>query len=236
MTEIQANNKNELTEILSKMDIRVPARTEGRETVHCETWSICHLMATLATHEKLIFPLELMKTERPDYILKMGPKFIGIEITELTNSDYARATTLPEHFVEGTVIDPSLFKWNSRKRSLNNLRKIALKKELTGPGWESDSVEIEYANAVHDVVIGKTKKLNSDGFKKLSDNYLLIYCNLTLPFLDVDKSNRFMVDKLNNYWGKNSFSSIYVEKDDIFIHYSIESTECMKLKNLWSNG
>ena len=68
MTNIKASDKIDLEAILSKIDIRVPARTEGREVIHCEKWAICRFLATLSTCDRLIFPIELTKSERPDFV------------------------------------------------------------------------------------------------------------------------------------------------------------------------
>ncbi len=236
MKSIKANNKKELFSILSGTEISVPARTEGRETEHCERWSICRFLATLATHKDIEFPVELLKRERPDFLLMQGGQCIGIEVTEITNSDYAKATTLPEANDEGSIIDPSLFKWNTPKRSLNELREIVSKKKLIGPGWEGDSVEMEYADAIYDVMSNKTVKLRSKTFDKFSDNWLLIYCNLTLPFLDIEKANRYFENRAESYWANDSFSNIYVERNDIFVCYSELGTDCIELVNLWDNG
>ena len=236
MKSIKANDKRELISILSGTEIDVPDRTEGRETEHCERWSICRLLATLAIHKDLAFPVELSKSERPDFHLIRGDQFVGIEVTEIINPDYAKATTLPEANRDDMLIDPSLFKWGNPKRSLNDLRKIVSQKKLTGPGWEGDSVEIEYANAIYDVVSNKTAKLRSQTFDKFSNNWLLIYCNLTLPFINIEKANRLFEDKASSYWANDSFQNIYVEINDVIISYSHIGSECMELVNLWENG
>ena len=77
MKDIKANNQAELLSILANTDIGVPPRADGRETEHCERWSICQLLATLATHNRLNFPMELVKRERPDFLLKSGGQKSG---------------------------------------------------------------------------------------------------------------------------------------------------------------
>ncbi len=236
MKDIKANEQAELLSILSETDIIVPDRTEGRETEHCERWSICRLLATLATHNRLAFPVELAKRERPDFLLKTGDRHVGMEVTEVINPDYAKATTLPEANVDATIIDPSLFKWGTPKRFLGDLRSIVSKRKLTGPGWEGSSVEIEYANAILDVMSSKTEKLRSQTFDKFPENWLIIYCNLTLPFLDLEEANQFFQEKAENYWTKDAFSMVFVEKGEKIICYSQDVSEPMDLVNLWSSG
>jgi hypothetical protein len=68
MKSISADSKDQLTSILRGIDISVPPRKEGRKTPHLETWSICHLLATLAQCNEIVYPMELTKRERPDFL------------------------------------------------------------------------------------------------------------------------------------------------------------------------
>ena len=106
MKEIRANMNEELLAVLRSIDISVPPKNAGRMTEHCETWSICRLLATLAKHNRIKFPIQLTKRERPDFLLKSADRYIGIEVTEAINEEYAKATTLPEAYEDGTVITP----------------------------------------------------------------------------------------------------------------------------------
>ncbi len=233
MKDIRTGTSGELFKILAGIDIRVPPRSEGRTTEHCETWSICRLLATLAKHKILEFPIQLIKRERPDFLLVTGERRIGIEVTEAVNSEYARATTLPEADIEGAIIDPSLFKWGTRRRKLNELRSIVSQKELTGPGWEGTSVESEYAEAIFDVINLKTKKLHTNGFEKFDENWLAVYCNIMLPALELKAANKFFVEGTINYWQENGFSAVFVEEGENIISYSRYRIEVMRLNNLW---
>lgn len=236
MIDIRANGKEGLLSILERMNIRVPPRSKGRQTVHCERWSICRLLATLAEHNGLDFPVQLTKRERPDFLLKSGGRYIGVEVTEAVNPEYARATTLPEANADGVIVDPSLFKWGTPPRKLNELRSIVSQSRLSGPGWEGSSVETEYADAIFDVIMSKTKKLRSKNFDRFTENWLTIYCNLVLPALDLKEANLFFVEKALNYWSIDSFSRVFVEKGQTIISYSHECTEVIDLTDIWSRG
>jgi hypothetical protein len=232
MKDIKVNNQAELLSILANTDIGVPCRTDGRETEHCERWSICRLLATLANHNRLDFPMELLKRERPDFLLKTGGRHIGVEVTEAINPDYAKATTLPEANLAGGIIDPSLFKWGTPPRPLNDLRSIVSQRKLTGPGWEGSSVEVEYANAILDVMSSKTKKLRSQTFDNFPENWLIIYCNLTLPQLDIEEANLLFTKKAKDNWTDDSFSKVFVEKGQKIICYSQGVPEALDLANI----
>lgn len=236
MTEITANSKAQLISILEDIDIRVPPRSKGRKTGHCERWSICRLLATLAKQDMIEYPIELEKRERPDFLLTTDNKQIGIEITEAINPEYAKAKTLPEAKEKGTIIDSSLFKWGTPMRTLNDLRSIVSRKKLTGSGWDGSRVEIEYADAILDIINAKTEKLHSEGFKKYTSNWLSIYCNMTLPALDIEEANELFMKKSRSYWSGDSFSTVFVEKGHSIISYSSSGSEVMELENLWNCG
>ena len=236
MKDVRANNRGELFRLLESIDIRVPPRNKGRTTEHCETWSICRLLATLAKHDKIDYPIQLTKRERPDFLLMAGERCIGIEVTEVINQEYAKATTLPEADTDGSVIDPSLFKWGTPPRKLHDLRSIVCRKKLTGPGWEGTSVESEYADAIFNVITLKTEKLQTQSFEKFAENWLAVYCNITLPVLDLDDANQFFMEKAVNYWTEDGFSGVFVEEGESIIGYSRDRTEVMQLTNLWRTG
>ncbi len=236
MRDIRANSKGELLSILKVIDIRVPARNKGRKKGHCESWSIFRLLATLAKHNAIYFPIQLTKRERPDFLLKTADKYIGVEVTEAINPEYAKAATLPEANTEAAIIDPSLFKWGTPRRKLDELRLIVFQKKLNGPGWEGNSVETEYANAILNVMMSKTEKLRALGFDKFTENWLVIYCNITLPALNLDEANLLFAKKAMNYWSINSFSRVFVERGTIIISYSRDCMEIMDLENIWNRS
>ena len=232
MKDIKADNSMELFSILKSIDITAPPRNEGRTTEHCETWSICRLLATLTRYDKLTFPIQLINRERPDFLLVAGGCHIGIELTDAVNQDYAKATTLPEANREGSIIDSDLFKRNSPTRDIQELRSIASEKKLTGPGWEGIDAEREYAEIIFDVINRKTKKFLKSGFEKFQKNWLAVYCDLGLPDLNVEDANQFFVEASINYWEKDGFNAVFVEKRENTILYSRDTPEVMQIESL----
>jgi len=98
------------------------------------------------------------------------------------------------------IIDPSLFKWGVPKKSLAELRSIASKTKLTGPGWIGNEMEDEWSIAISDVSRRKTSKLNSQGFSKFDKSWLLIYDNLDSG--NIDLSSAYLVKELVDYWSE----------------------------------
>lgn len=233
---IEANTGSELKEKLADTDISVPARTSGRTNDHVERWVIYRALATLLADGQIEYPVRLMKRERPDYLLIMGNREIGCEVTEAINSEYLKAKSLPEAAAETSVVDVSLFKWSAPKRKLEKLREIASREKLTGAVWAGNSVEREYADIVFDVAKNKTKKMAKVGYQTYQENYLLIYLNQSLPILNQKESATICADRLAGYWSAESFDSIFVEKAEHIAVYSSSGFKILPLNDIWKNG
>ncbi|WP_233357026.1 hypothetical protein, partial [Vibrio cholerae] len=88
---------------------------------------------------------------------------------------------------QGSVIDPSLFKWGCEERNTQELRDIALQTELTGDGWVGDNVEREFTQSIFDIVKRKDKKLKGH-YRRADIDILLIYHNQTSPDLRINSA------------------------------------------------
>ncbi len=233
MKLISAHNRDALLSSLSGIDISVPQRkTEDRER-----WSICRLLSTLAWENKLDYPCVGIKSERPDYVFKLGVQRVGIEITDAVKEDLVRTEVLPEAN-SSSVIDISLFKWRDRRKTLDELRQIARERKLTGPGWVEDEPYQEFADAISDKVEDKTRKLNEDTFSRFDEDWLVIYEYLALP-AGLKRSNAasYLCLSLTSYWGLNAFHRIFVESGEFIIELTRERLAMYRICDLWSaNG
>jgi len=231
--EILAENRTDLMNKLAEVDISVPLRSERRTTDDCERWSICRW---LSTYPDFNFPIRLTHRDKPDFILETFDQEIGIEHTEGIHQDYAQASKIAEENNDETIdtlVDMSLFKWG-QKREKSEIYEIANRKKLTGPGWEGNSPEIEWAQALYDITQNKTIKLRKDDFKKYKENALLVYDNLPLPHIDYSKATSLFRDALTGYWNSGIiFNKIFVQTDNLLIFISQEEMKTFKTNNVW---
>lgn len=127
----------------------------------------------------------------------------------------------------------SLFKWDQKKKP-HEIYEIANRTKLTGPGWEGDSPEIEWAQALYDITQNKTILLRKDDFKKYEDNALLVYDNLSLPYIDYSEATALLREALKSYWNSGiNFNRIFMQTDDLLIFISQEEMKTFKTKNVW---
>ncbi len=80
---------------LRKLNVPVPLRSEGRTAQDVERAAIVRLLSTLHL-EGTTPPTRLVQGDRPDLVLTVGARTIGIEHTEAIPANVAHATALRE--------------------------------------------------------------------------------------------------------------------------------------------
>jgi hypothetical protein len=237
MDDIRAKSPSELLAILKARNISVPPRTEGRTKEHCERWSICRLLSTLAARNLIQYPVHLHHQDKPDFRMQTGRDIVGIEVTEAIPQDYAAATALSEKENPDAVIDMSLFKWGGQSKTVDELREIISQKKLTGPGWEGDTPEGEWGEAITQVLETKHLRLVSPDFQMASTNWLQIYDNLPLSNPDPILSLNSLFPNLRSYWSRSPrFDTIYVDSGEEIFRLTVSGWDRWSVNNLWKSS
>ena len=148
---------------------------------------------------------------------------IGLETTEAINRDYVRAQMHPAAREEGSLVDPSLYKWGTEGRPKSQIREEAGRKQLSGYGWSGDSVEREFGRSIVDEVQRKNLKLHSH-YERYDNNYLLIYHNHPSPAIDIEKAQMYAAKSLESYWGQSGFDTVYVHKYNWMLYFTNHSS------------
>ena len=157
-------------------------------------------------------PFELNKRESPDFEIKIGTTFLGVETMEAVNRSYAHADALRNDLDHDTVLDKSYFKWGA-DRDRGEIETILSHRRLTGRGWHGDSVEREFAQSIADCVNGKHSKLVNE-YCRFEKNYLLIYHNNATPCIDFLEAMTKTDERLGDYWSEEGFDAMFVLKYD----------------------
>ena len=96
MSTIHAATASELSAKLRSIDVTAPLRPEGRKSKHIEIWTSCRLLATISCTRLLDYPLAVKHNDRPDLVLSLPSRCIGIEVTEAIFQDQARVEAISD--------------------------------------------------------------------------------------------------------------------------------------------
>lgn len=237
----EANSRQELLNHLKDIDITVPPRNEGRTTKQVELWSFCRLLSTIHDGELVNFPLKAVHGDRPDFeIHQQVGGIIGIEFTEAIPQQFAWAVSLRDQYFPDAFLELDHFRWGAPNRTKEEILKILEKSQyrLSGMGWYGDSVEQEWAHAMKDCTLAKAEKLNNKGFRKFSQNWLLIYDNVPSSQLKIDIAMKYLDQFTSHYWANLSpanavFDTVFVEVGDNLIHIQSQGWSAKNIVNLW---
>ncbi len=208
---LQADSPEELMTKLAELHIDVPARSEGRRNHHAERYCIAHLLATLPI-ERLSYPLTLIHSDKPDFVLRMSGSEVGIEHTEAVPENVARANFLREKGLGPDVyFTPHAMPGEPRKTA-DELRH-EIKADNPGSGWCGDSPEREWAAAMAHYVKEKIPKALADGFVRYPANWLMVYDNWPLPTIDYSKAAKYLASLLAEMDAFSVFDAIFVHDD-----------------------
>ena len=180
---LRAESLEKLRSLLAQMDMTVPADPKQRSTALLERYAAARLLSTLPS-ARLGFPLSLTHRnppdDRPDFLLDMGTRSIGIEHTRAIPQNEAHELTLrragngPDtHFIQRA--QPG----EPRKSRQQLIEEI--KADDPGDGWAGDSPDREWAAAMFAFVSAKVVSSRKEGFQRFPENWLLIYDEWPLP-------------------------------------------------------
>jgi hypothetical protein len=232
---IDAANMLELQSKLREMDIIVPSRTEGRKSSHVERFSIYHLVATLALSNRLEFPLSVIRHERPDFLIRMADRHVGVEITEATDQQYAKYLALAEREFPDAILEPALFTPDSPPRTNQELREFLQQRELSTDGWRGNQVERYWAQYVLRAIDGKLGKLGKSGFGQFDLNWLTIYDNTPTAMLNMPEAIGLLQPELEGRWQLTpAFDAVFVESGRDTVEFTRTGSTLHTLNDLWA--
>jgi hypothetical protein len=218
--------------LLSDTDIAVPPRGLGRTKEHTQRWAIARFLATFAKAELIRFPLELRVGDRPDFVLVRAGESTGVEATEAIQEDHARVDALRN--IRG-YSEPRLsrrIRAGDAPKTLAEIEAIA-RGEIDDAGWVGNSVELDWAEAMHYVLRRKVERFEQPGYRKFQENWLLIYDNWELPFLDYDKAARRLAMGLHVSGKPLPFSRVFIETGNLFFEFQQATYSRWQLQDLW---
>lgn len=227
-------DSNSLRDVLRAIDISVPLRTEGRKTAHTERWAICRLLSTLDKHGRLDYPVSVTHQDKPDFLVMQNSFQVGAEATEAISEQYAAFSALAEREFPDILLDPGHFRWGCHRKTVEKMREILRQDRLAAPPWEGERPEEEWALYMESIVRTKLKKLKHPDFKKYSENWLVIYNNLPIPNVHLQRASNRLLPKIADMWSDTPvFERIYIEHGPVILEIQEHSTAHLVLEDLW---
>jgi hypothetical protein len=230
MQAIAASAKSDLLSQLSKLDIRVPLRTEGRKSEHSERWSACRLLATLAEAGDLKYPLRLEHRDRPDFLLSVSDRSIGIECTEAVPANWAWANARNEEKQYDSIMPLQQFAPGEPLMTPGEIDEIA-RGVSCGDGWAGRAPERQWADAMFHFADAKARKIAAPDFTRYEQNWVLIYDNWPLPNVDENIGAGYLQATLNG--SPLPFDRIIVECTRTFVVFARSAFSIFPLNDLW---
>jgi hypothetical protein len=228
-------NKSALLRALRDVDIGVPRRADGRRTDHTERWTMCRLLATLATADRVTYPTKVLHRDKPDFLVGMGDLEIGVEATEACSSEFAHYQVIADEEFDQVVLDPGHFRHGVAARTRAQKLELLRQDALTSPPWEGDSPEREWASWMNDLILCKLERLDSPEFDKFHENWLAVYDNLALPLLDQKNAAKMLAQQIGAIWDREpSFDLIFIEHSGYVVRMSAAGSEFAPLNDVWS--
>ncbi len=223
-----------LREALKATDITVPLRTEGRKSSHTERWVICRLVSTLDKHGHLAFPLSVSHRDKPDFLITQASRHIGVEATEAISEQYAAYSALAEREFPDVLLEPGHFRWGSPPKTVDEMRNILRRGQLSAPPWVGDRPEQEWVLYVESIIRTKVEKLKQVDYVKYEETWLAIYDNLPLPNVHLQRASLKLLPLIADVWGMSpTFQRIYIERGPVILAIQCSGTEHLVIEDLW---
>lgn len=229
--EIMAESASSLLDQLSKLDINVPQRTKGRTQEHTERHTAAHLLAAIATTDLLDYPLIFKHRDKPDFSLSMNAETLGIEHTEAVPENHAHRTALRVKGHGSSTYFETPSRIGERKTSRRELID-EIERNCPGTAWIGNSVEREWAEAMHHFAMDKTQTALSPGFDRFLRQWLLIYDNWPVPAVDIEDAGDHLHILLADEPIFECFEKVFIMTERTFCEVREDGTSYHPVKRL----
>jgi hypothetical protein len=234
MMLFEASTSSELKEVLARANIAVPERTSGRTNEHMERYTVAHLVSALMKADLITYPVRLTHRDRPDFMLSMGNRHIGIEHTEAIPLNEARKAALRQRGCgPKTRFISRALPGEPRKPHEKLVEEIEAND--SGEGWVGNSPQTEWADAMLHSVKDKLNAVRKDGFERFDEDWLVIYDNWPLPDPDVRKAAPLLFEAVQQTSAFEEFRCIFIMTERLFC--AISPMGCIKVyetNDLWN--
>lgn len=139
---------------------------------HIERFQLDTLLARI-TRLGYVAPTSISDFERPDFVLELGGRKIGLEATFAVYQEYVRGQKLHRRMCPDQCIATSDLRDGDRRRSNDEIVHDML--TVDGPWIDCEEEMAAWRDKIADSLESKRGKLNETDFHLFDENWLLIY-------------------------------------------------------------
>ncbi len=207
----EVENQQKLLSTLKHTIYLRPSLYKERNTEESEVFGIGRLLAFLSDLKFLSYPLSLKHLDRPDFILSMEDKTIGIEITELLINDIERASKYWRECKDYEPLDLSIGTYGAPllAKEVFNYRNSAGKWEVWGKPLLGSNDNQELLRALSQQVLKKRDKLRH--YKSCSEYWLYIYECFRGRRFNIDELKKNIIELSGSFFPETCFQKIFLD-------------------------
>jgi len=230
-----ARSNQELVDYLRSQDITVPPRTGGRKSQHCERYGTFRFLATLATIDRLEYPVTVIHQDKPDFLLQFPRANVGLEFTLATSQELAEIDALAEQTGKAMCLPLDQFAEGAPKRSTAERRAILENRPRMGDGWVDDEPDREWKIGMMNRIRRKTNDLRGPHSTRCKENWLLIYDDLTVNFLATPEKAALLNRELESYFREQCcYDVVFIESVGELLEFTSGGCTKQQINDVWN--
>lgn len=224
---ITANTYEELQAALKALKVDMPERHKGRLGWQAEQWAIVRLLLALPS-EAFSYPLTLTKQEKPDFILSLAGRNLGIEHTEAASQKDAHIQAVQGALRDaGAPIPPYHFIEPRHPNDKPVSRKEAESYEYESDGFVGDGVERNWVEAMKHFIQAKLDKYPS--YEATTSKAVLVYDNWASISLKKPAASTMLQAWLVATKAFHTVDTVYVMDDTELMEFTARGVVTRKL-------
>jgi hypothetical protein len=147
--------------------------TEGLRKEHREQFMMAHFLATATNANKLDFPLNVKHSDKPDFLLRLAGKEVGVECVEAVPKERYEIELLRQKHYPDAMNSVQRFEPGEENRTCYEKHEIASGSRALRP-WMPAAAKRNWITAMEFVVHGKTEKLRKGNYSASISTWLLV--------------------------------------------------------------
>jgi hypothetical protein len=169
-------------------------------------------------------PDSIVESEKPDFIITMPDRTIGVETTRSEPEEYFRALDIQASKYPFLWINSTHFKNRSSRRISEELAKSMGYNALLQPWKSVEAAMLEWKQEIATTLNSKRQKFNQTGYQIFDENWLLIHNYRPLP--NDEFTRQRAGQHLNNIFLKASddtrdFDAVFVHSGDFLFRWQM---------------